>query len=164
MSKDPVNLPILTRLRIYAVNFVFNGFMGMFLFFMFIWLVLPTSFFFKYSSVEPIVAPISIQADHIDMVSNILANNTSGNFYWNDVLRCNYEMNPIGYFQYVGQWDTSIESSRVTSVPYLSPWTYSGVMPNKPAICQMNSTVTRYVYNFIPKQQFIKSEMFIITK
>lgn len=162
MPKDPVHLPIHDRLRIYTVNFIFNGMLGMFLFVLFIWFVLPTSYFFKYDSVEPEIVPVDITKDHIAMVSNIRANNTNGNFHWNDVLRCNHRMNSDGPFRYVGQSDSSVQVSRVQRIPHLSPWHYTGNMPEERALCEMHSTVTRYVLGYIPKQQFIKSQQFIV--
>ena len=156
------HLPVAERLRIYAVNFVFNGALGMFLMVMVVWLVVPTSLFFKYDTVEPVSVPVDISKDHIDMVSNIEFNKTTGNFHWNDVLRCNYEMRMDGPFQYIGQSDTFVETSKLQPQPYAAPWTYQGNMPTRPALCKVNRTVTRYVFGYIPKRQFVQSTPFIV--
>ena len=157
-----LHLPTKERLRIYCVNFVFNGLLGMFLMTIFVWVIMPTSLFFEYNSVHPESEPVDIQEDHIKMISNIQANKTTGNFHWNDVLRCNYEMRTDGYFQYIGQSDTFVETSEVRSDPYLAPWIYDGNMPEKRALCEMHSTITRYVFGYVPKQQFVKSTPFIV--
>lgn len=150
------------RFRRYAVNFVFNGMLGMFIAAVFIYFVVPTSFFFEYDSVYPQIEPVDITDDGIKMESNIIGNYTNGDFEWNDVLRCNFDLDPQGYFEYVGQSDTSIKTSKKLEDPYLSPWTYTGRMPHQPALCQMNSTITRNVLNFIPKEQFVQSNKFMI--
>jgi len=155
-------LPASKRLVVYVTNLIFNGMMGMFLTAVVVQFIIPTSFYFKYDSVYPYTVPVDIRQDSILMESNILVNRTSGNFLWNDVLRCNYDMDPEGYFQYVGQSDTSIETSKKFKEPYLTPWTYDGRMPARPALCQMNSTITREVLDFIPKDQFLQSEIFLV--
>lgn len=159
--KDPVHLPLAERLRIYAVNFVFNGILGMFLMVVVVWFIVPTSLFFEYDSVYPEIIPVDIGKDHIDMISNIKSNNTTGNFHWNDVLRCNTEMR-TDFFDYIGQSDTFVETSKIQSEPYLAPWTYTGKMPKERSLCVMNSTITRYVFGYIPKRQFVESEPFIV--
>lgn len=156
------HLPPKERVRRYIVNFIFNGFLGMFVAAVFIYFVVPTAFFFEYDSVYPQIEPVDITDDGIKMESNIIGNYTNGDFEWNDVLRCNFDLDPQGYFEYVGQSDTSIKTSKRLNDPYLSPWTYTGRMPHEPALCQMNSTITRNVLNFIPKSQFVQSNKFLI--
>lgn len=156
------HLPPMTRVRQYIMNFIFNGFLGMFIAAVFVYFVVPTSFFFEYDSVYPQIEPVDISADGIRMESNIIGNYTNGDFEWNDVLRCNYNLDPEGYFEYVGQSDTSIKTSKKLDSPHLSPWTYTGRMPQEPALCQMHSTITRNVLGFIPKEQFVQSRNFLI--
>lgn len=156
------HLSPLERVKRYVVNFVFNGMLGMFVMILFVWFILPTKVFFEYDTVSPVIQPVDITKDYIEMASNIKANHTNGNFHWNDVLRCNYEMDPDGFFQYIGQSDSFVETSKIRSESYVAPWSYTGKMPHSPALCTMNSTITRYVLGYIPKQQFVVSKPFVI--
>ena len=152
---------ILTRGRKYLLDFVFNGAWMLAVYFLTIWLLVPTSWYFKYDSVV-LNKPVAFGDKEIHMVSIVDYNAHPGAFYWNDVLRCNYDFDPDGYFEFIGEWNTNSNTSIVRNYLYTAPWTYYGVMPNTPTLCTMNSTITKYVYDIIPKKQFVISEPFTI--
>lgn len=146
------------RIKEYVIDFTFSGLLGLVLLLAGNWLFVPTSFYFQYESVDY----VGQQGDVLRFVSNINYNNTSGDFHWNDVLRCNYDMNPDGFFEYISQWDTSVKTSEIEKQPFQAPFAYRGKLPEKTALCRLDSTITRHVNIFIPKEQFVQTEPFVV--
>jgi len=143
-----------------VADFIFNGILGLTLYFVltftFLWFS-PTSWYFEYTSVEPFTVPAFIANDYIEMQSTLRVNQ-DGNLAWNDILRClNQE---TGRFDFVGEHDTRSSTVLETDGIVLSKWKYRGEMPNKPSLCRMDSTITRTLDFGIKKKQFIQSSVF----
>lgn len=145
-----------------VVDFVFNGALGLFVFYLLQYtflLVTPTSWYFDYSSVEPYTVPAYISNEYIEMQSTLQIDR-DGEMEWNDVLRC---ISPsTGYFNYVGEYNTRSAFALSTDGVVKSKWQYRGKMPQSPALCRMDSTITRHLQFGIKKQQFIQSSVFKI--
>ena len=142
------------------VDFVFNGLLGLGLFFVLQYAFLyfsPTAWYFEYSSVEPFSIPVSVNGDHIEMQST-LSVAIQGELEWNDVLRCmNTDTNR---FDYVGEYNTRSANVIETDGLVVSRWTYRGEMPRNATYCRMDSTITRHLDFGIKKEQFIQSSVF----
>jgi hypothetical protein len=143
-------------------DFIFNGLLGLGLYFAllftFTWFS-PTSWYFEYSSVEPVSIPVAINGEYIDMESTLVVNQP-GELEWNDVLRCLNRQS--GRFDYVGEYNTRSATVAETDGLEVSRWRYRGEMPAYPALCRMESTITRHLQFGIVKEQFIQSSVFKI--
>ena len=142
------------------VDFVFNGLLGLGIFFAFQYIFLyfsPTSWYFEYSSVEPFSIPVSVNSDYIEMQSTLRVE-IQGELEWNDVLRCiNSDTNR---FDYIGEYNTRSANVIETDGIVVSRWNYRGEMPTGVSYCRMDSTITRHLDFGIKKQQFIQSSVF----
>lgn len=144
------------------VDFIFNGFLGLGIYFAFLFVFTwfsPTTWYFEYSSVEPVSVPVSINNDFIEMESTLVVTQ-SGELEWNDVLRCLNRQ--TGTFSYVGEYNTRAATVEITDGISVSRWEYRGEMPNEPALCRIDSTITRHLDFGIKKKQFIQSSVFNI--
>ena len=144
------------------IDFVFNGALGLLLFFLFKFTFIyfsPTEWYFEYSSVEPFTIPALISDEYIEMQSTLIVSQ-QGELRWNDVLRClNKQTN---FFEYVGEYDTRSATVQVTEGVEVSRWRYRGEMPDKPSFCRIDSTISRELQFGIVKEQFIQSNVFKI--
>lgn len=143
-----------------VVDFIFNGAIGLTLFFLFKFTFLyfsPTSWYFEYTAVEPFTVPALIENEYIEMQST-LAINAPGEMMWNDVLRCLND--DTGRFDYVGEYNTRSAIIEETDGLIVSRWKYRGEMPTSTAFCRMDSTITRHLEFGIKKKQFIRSSVF----
>lgn len=142
------------RIVDYAQNIIVNGLVLSSLYFLFVWLFMPTSFYFDYDK----VVYQGRDAAELGFISYINYNKSSDSFVWNDSLRCD---NGKGYFAYVSSYDTMSATTKIEPKPYQTEWMYRSPIKIGRR-CQMNSTVTKYVHGFIPKKELIQSEVFII--
>lgn len=144
------------------IDFVFNGALGLALFFLFKFSFLyftPTSWYFEYSAVEPFSIPAQISNEYIEMQSTLVVDRP-GELQWNDVLRC-LDVS-TNYFNYVGEYNTRSATVETTNGTSVSRWKYRGEMPTRPAFCRIDSTITRELQFGIDKKQFIQSSVFKI--
>jgi len=149
------------RIKHYVLDFLFNGFIGLAIFFVLkftFFYFSPTDWYFTYSSVEPVAVPVDITQDYILMEST-LQNFREGDMMWNDVLRCK---GANGRFNYVGEDNTSAATIVVSDGEVTSQWEYNGAMPREASLCRLESTITRHLQFGIEKQQFIQSSLFNI--
>lgn len=141
-------------------DFIFNGILGLALFFGFQYVFLyfsPTSWYFEYTSVEPFSIPAYVNDEYIEMQSTLRVD-TAGELEWNDVLRCLTK--ETNRFDYVGEYNTRSATVSVTDGVVVSQWRYRGELPQEPTYCRMDSTITRHLEFGIKKQQFIQSSVF----
>lgn len=141
-------------------DFIFNGFLGLGVYFSFVFVFTwfsPTNWYFEYSSVEPVSVPVAINGNHIEMESTLVVTQ-AGELEWNDVLRCLDRQ--TGTFNYVGEYNTRSATVAETDGLTVSRWKYRGEMPLEPALCRIDSTITRQLQFGIQKQQFIQSSVF----
>lgn len=117
----------------------------------------PVSWYFQYSSVEPVTVPIEIGANFILMESRLKVN-TDGNMTWNDVLRCHQDN---GLFTFFSNYDSNAEIV-YKGDERLVQWYYRGKLPTQPSHCRLDSTITRELPFGISKQQTISSKVFEI--
>jgi hypothetical protein len=143
-----------------TVDFVFNGAVGLVVFFIFKYAFLvftPTTWYFEYTSVEPFSVPAFISDEYIEMQSTLQVDQ-AGELDWNDVLRC--LSSDSNRFDYVGEYNTRSATVAETDGVVVSRWRYRGEMPTEPAYCRIDSTITRHLPYGIEKQQFIQSSVF----
>ena len=119
--------------------------------------VMPTSFWFTYHSVEPATIPAEITKDHIAMRSTLTVRQEV-NMSWNDVLRCK---SPTNMWSFYSQYDSNAQTITVGENK-VSEWKWRGVMPQTPALCRIDSTITTKLSMGVEKKQFIQSQEFMI--
>jgi hypothetical protein len=119
--------------------------------------VMPTSFWFTYHSVEPATIPAEINKDYIAMRSTLTVRQEV-NMNWNDVLRCK---SPTGMWSFYSQYDSSAQTITVGENK-VSEWKWRGIMPQTPALCRVDSTITTNLSMGVEKKQFIQSQEFLI--
>jgi hypothetical protein len=149
----------MNRVIYFILNILFSGALlyGLFLFTLYAaYSLTPTSFWFHYDSVEPYSVPVDITKDYILMQSNLTVSQTT-NLNLNDVLRCFNN----GHWSYYSQYDSNAETILIGK-DKVSVWKWRGTMPQTPALCRMDSTITTKLPMGIEKTQFIKSQEFMI--
>ena len=142
----------------YLYDFFLNAIVLMAVWCLAIWLFIPPSVFFKYDTVIAVPPQVPLDSESINMESNVFYMRSHDRVVWNDELRCILD-GSLKYY-YIDNYQTETASADVSFEPYLSIWQWRGSYPQEPTTCIMKSTITQYVYGFIPKQQIIYSEPF----
>ena len=143
------------RVKDYVADFLFNGTIGLAVFFVlkFAYLTFtPTIWYFHYDSVTP------VQTQPALVFESVLINKQEGNLIWNDVLRC---LDQNGEFSYYSQLDTHASTIKSSDDYYSSIWTYTASVPEK-GTCRLDTTVTRDLDFGVSKTQFLTSNTFDI--
>lgn len=126
-----------------------------FLIFIYIWLT-PSTYWYEYHSVEP-AKPVFSSNEEIRFISTRSVYR-KGSFYWNDILRCNFDTIDTDFLFYFS-YNTSAKNSKITDNTS-SEWVYLVVPPDKPASCYLESNITMKVALGFEKDQQIISSVF----
>ncbi len=123
-------------------------------------LLTPPSYWFTYHAIKP--------AQDVFQIGEPLKFLSFADFHkktdvrWNDVLRCNFDMDQFGYLffsEYTSQADSWGPFKSATTP---RPWAYNERIPQAPTTCFVDSTITVKLPYGITKQQEIFSPEFRI--
>lgn len=146
------------RVSLFILDIALNGFVfyGLFLVLSFMFYsIVPTSFLYSYSSVEPKQDTYQIGVDKLTIISKLDVY-YQGNMAWNDVLRC---IGDTGYLDFFSQYNSNADNVSA-GLDKTSNWIYRGVLPDSPTTCRMYSSITRTLPMGVEKQQDVVSKEF----
>lgn len=115
---------------------------------------LPTTYWFEYFSVEPAQSQFDLGEKPVILSDNTVYQTVQMN--WNDVMRCDFD---DGYgYGYFSQYESSATHHKHERK--ISRWIYQAQVPEVPATCIIDSTITINLPLGFTKEQKLQSGPF----
>lgn len=121
--------------------------------------IMPMSFWIEYQSIEVPAKVLSLGEPPVFVSHATGSTERSADIEWNDVLRCNFDENGHG-FKYLSNYESSVTAYKPEESVRATSWQYNSAVPDSPAICYLDSTITLILPYGIEKHQNVITNRF----